>query len=243
MDSTQRVDAIHEESRPQTVAPHLVGGNGQGWNSSWRRKVRLVLVDPCPATRLGISVILKELKDTEVVGEASDAKEALHLHDELRPDLVILDIELGNAEEGLWLCKQLKTSSNNRPQVLVYTARTSREEVAAVMLAGADGYLHKGADREKISETVSRVHNGERIWHLGSATESRTELGSLIEGASLTPRESEILTLLLGRHTNAEVAEQLCLSRNTVKSHVSSVLRKLGLESRQDILRAASPRR
>src|SRR5688572_19781637 len=118
MDSTQRVDAIHEESRPQTVAPHLVGGNGQGGNSSWRRKVRLVLVDPCPATRLGISVSLQQdLEDMEVVGQASTAEDALRLNGELYPDVVILDIELEDEQKGLELCKQLKASSTNQPLV------------------------------------------------------------------------------------------------------------------------------
>ena len=227
-------------SRVRHLHSQHVDTHGDVRDRPCQRKVRVVLVDLCPATRLGVSVSLQELKDTEVVGEASDAKEALHLNDELRPDLVILDIELGDAAEGLWLCKQLKTSSSKRPQVLIYTARTSREEVAAVMLAGADGYLHKAVDREKIGDIVSRVHSGERIWYLGSATESRTEFDSLIEGASLTPREGEILMLVLGRHTNAEVAEQLSLSPNTVKTHVSSILRKLGLESRQEIMRHAS---
>jgi two-component system response regulator DevR len=211
---------------------------------SGQRKARVLVVDYCSATRLGVSMSLQELEGMEVVGEASEAEVALRLNDELSPDLVIVDIELGEDHRGLWLCKQLKTSLVNRPRVLVFTALTSREEVAAVVLAGADGYLYKGVDCGRIGETASRVHCGERIVYLGPAAESsRTELGSLIEGAYLTPREGEILALLLERNSNAEVAERLCLSRNTVKTHVSSILRKLGLESRQDILRAASPRR
>ncbi len=110
------------------------------------------------------------MKGMMVVGEASKAEEALHLNDEQRPDLVILDIELEEEKEGLWLCKLLKESSHNRPQVLVYTAHNAREDLAAVSLVGADGYLHKTVDCVKIPETVSKMLEGERVWILGPST-------------------------------------------------------------------------
>jgi DNA-binding NarL/FixJ family response regulator len=209
-----------------------------------RRRIRVLLVDRWPATRLGIRTSLRQVKYIEIVGEAGDAKRALRLNVGLHPDVVMLDIELAHEGDGLDLCKLLKASPANRPRVLVYTARNSREQVAAASLAGADGYLHKGVDCGSISEVVYKVHRGERTWALGHAEETSTELRSLIDRAPLTPKEGEILALLLGRHTNAEVAEQLCLSRNTVKSHVHNILRKLGLENRQDIWRAnSSPKR
>ena len=203
-----------------------------------RRRVKVLLVDRWPAMRLGIKTSLRQAKYVEIVGEASDVKQALQLNSRLHPDLVMLDIALAHDSDGLELCKLLKASPAIRPRVLVYAARNSRVVVAAASLAGADGYLHKGVDCRSISETVYRVHRGERIWALGHAEETSTELRSLIDRAPLTPKEQEILALLLGRHTNAEVAEQLCLSRNTVKSHVHNILRKLGLENRQDIWRA-----
>jgi DNA-binding NarL/FixJ family response regulator len=205
--------------------------------------VRVLLVDRCPATRLGVSVSLQGAKDVEDVGEATHAEEALHLSDKLRPDLVVLDIELEeDGLEGLWLCKLLKASSKYRPQVLVYTAHNSREDVASASLVGADSYLHKGVDCARIRETVDMIREGERVWLLGpAADESHTEFRALIEEADLTPKEGEVLSLLLKRHTNAEIAEQLSLSSNTVKTHVSSILRKLALDSRQEILRVASP--
>ena len=204
--------------------------------------MKVLLVDICPATRLGINMSLREAMDVEVVGEATNAEVALRLSDILRPDLVILDIELEeDGLEGLWLCKLLKASSNNRPRVLVYTARNSREDVASASLVGADSFLHKGAPCARICETVNMIRAGERVWLLGPATEEpQTELEVLIEGADLTPKEAEVLSLLLRRYTNAEIAEQLSLSYNTVKTHVSSILRKLALNSRQEILRAAS---
>jgi DNA-binding NarL/FixJ family response regulator len=224
------------EVNPSAVTSLIDCGAGRSG-----RNVRVILVDCCPATRLGVSVSLQETKGVEVVSEATNAEEALHLIDELRPDLVILDIELGEELEGLWLCNRLKASSDNRPQVLVYTARNSREDIAGVSLVGADGYLHKSVDCARIREAVTRMHGGERIWFLGPAEEeSHTKLRAMIEQADLTPKEGEVLSLLLRRHTNAEIAEQLSLSCNTVKTHVSSILRKMALRSRQDILKAAS---
>jgi DNA-binding NarL/FixJ family response regulator len=186
-------------------------------------------------------VSLQEAKDVEVVGETANAEEALHLSDKLRPDLVILDVELEDELKGIWLCQELKASSKNRPQILIYTARNSRKDVAAASLLGADSFLHKGADCARIRETVNMIREGERVWLLGAAAEEyHTKLGALIEEANLTTKEQEVLSLLLRRYTNAEIAEQLSLSRNTVKTHVSSILRKLALHSRQEILRAAS---
>jgi DNA-binding NarL/FixJ family response regulator len=203
--------------------------------------VRVLLVDSCPATRLGVSVSLQGPEGVEVVGETDNAEEALHLSDELRPDLVILDIELEDEAEGVRLCQLLKASSKNRPQILVYTARNSRKDVAAASLLGADSYLYKGVACAKIRETVNMIRGGERVWLLGpAAEESQTKLSALIEEANLTAKEQEVLSLLLRRYTNAEIAEQLSLSCNTVKTHVSSILRKLALDSRQEILRAAS---
>jgi DNA-binding NarL/FixJ family response regulator len=125
------------------------------------RKVRVLLVDRCPATRLGVRVSLQEALDIEVLGETANAEEALHLSDELRPDLVILDIELADELEGIRLCKLLKSSSINRPQLLVFTVRNSRKDVAAASLLGADSYLYKGVACARIRETVNMIRGGD----------------------------------------------------------------------------------
>src|SRR5918997_3250715 len=206
-----------------------------------RLRIRVLVVDRWPALRLGIRTSLLQAKYAEVVGEAGEAKQALWLNSRLHPDVVLLDIALAHERDGLELCKLLKASPANKPRVLVYTARNSREEVAAASLAGADGFLHKGIDYESIGETVYNVHTGQRIWALGHAEEeSESKLSAMIEEASLTSKEQEVLSFLLRRYTNAEIAEQLSLSSNTVKTHVSSILRKLALHSRQQLVRLAS---
>ena len=204
-----------------------------------RRRTKILLVDYCPATRVGLKQFLREGIDAEVVGEASGAEETLRLSDELRPDVVILDMDLGAEMEGLRTCKELKASTH-APWVVLYTMRNSEEDVAAASLAGADGYLHKGTEPERVRETVSRASRGERVWLLGSTGTEPRRLKALVDKAGLTPKQGEVFALLLERRTNEEIAQELNLSRNTVKTHVSNVLKKLGLGSRREILEAGS---
>ncbi len=218
-----------------------VGAN-RGDARDRRRRMKVLLVDHCPATRVGVKQFLREGGDAEVVGEASSAEEALRLSDELRPDVVILDMDLGAEMEGLRTCKELKASSH-APWVVLYTMRNSEQDVAAASLAGADGYLHKGSEPERVRETVGRASGGERVWLLGSTGAEPRRLKALVDEAGLTPKQGEVLALLLERRTNEEIAQELRLSRNTVKTHVSNILKKLGLGSRRKILEAVSPRR
>src|SRR3712207_6836684 len=119
-------------------ASHREAGADRGNTCEGRRKTKILLVDHCPATRVGMEHFLQEGGDAEVVGEASGAEEALRLSDEQCPDLVILDTDLGAEMEGLRTCKELKASTH-APWVVLYTMRNSEEDVAAASLAGADG--------------------------------------------------------------------------------------------------------
>lgn len=187
-----------------------------------------MIVDNHPATRLG----MREILSGHEVSEAPDAASALSIAGEESLDLVVLDPDLG-PENGLEICREVKTLQD-APKVVVYTARNSREDVAEACLAGADGYLYKGAEREKLAEIVEKTGEGERNWVLGPDG-GDSNLQKNIEAAELTPKEREILALLLDRSTNREIASRLCLSCNTVKTHVHSILKKLHLHSRQEL--------
>lgn len=179
-------------------------------------------------------VLLEGLRGAEVVGEAGNAAEALRLGVELSPDIVVLDPALGSGGEAV--CRGLK-SLESPPRVLIYSADNSREAVATASLAGADGYVHKEASGERVPEAIWRTCRGERIWVLGPPEgASETSLRSRIEAARLTPKEKEILDLLLKRHSNQEIAGELHVSVNTVRSHVKSIMKEVGLENRRALL-------
>lgn len=200
--------------------------------------MKVMLVDNHPATLLGMRTLLSE-NGVDEIREAEDAEEALSIAGEESPDLVVLDPDLGD-ENGLEICREMKTLPD-APKVVIYTARTSREDVAEACLAGADGYLYKGAEREKLPEIVEKTNNGERNWILGPDGGNGAGFQKNIEAADLTPKEREILALLLARSTNREIADKLCLSGNTVKTHVHSVLKKLHIHRRQELFGEVAP--
>jgi DNA-binding NarL/FixJ family response regulator len=195
--------------------------------------LRILLVDDHPTVRLGLKQLLTST--AEVVGEAENAGDAVRLTGELRPDLVLLDLRLGD-DSGIEVCREIKTLPE-APRVLVFTAHASAEDVAGATLAGADGYLHKGVEGEQLLAALEQIHSGGRVWLLpaGNEEEAATRLRETSGGAQLTPKEREVFALVLKRRTNPEIAEELYISLYTVKNHVSSILRKLGLKSRREI--------
>lgn len=199
--------------------------------------MRILLADAYPAARLGSRVLLQEMDDTMVVGECEKTEDAIPCTEKLDPDLVVLDLGLEGGLSPLEVCRGLK-SLPYPPRVLIYTGGNSREEVAAASLAGADGYLYKGPGcGQKLPEVARRVCEGQRDWLLGpSRGESSADLKAIIDGADLTRREQEVLTLVMERFTNPEIAGKLHLSQNTVKTHVARSLRKLGFKNRRELL-------
>jgi DNA-binding NarL/FixJ family response regulator len=195
--------------------------------------LRVLLVDDHPTVRLGLKQLLTST--AEVVGEAENAGDAVRLTGDLRPDLVLLDLRLGD-DSGIEVCREIKTLPE-APRVLVFTAHASAEDVAGATLAGADGYLHKGVEGEQLLAALEQIHSGGRVWLLpaGNEEEAATRLRETSGGAQLTPKEREVFALVLKRRTNPEIAEELYISLYTVKNHVSSILRKLGLKSRREI--------
>ena len=195
--------------------------------------MRVLLVDDHPTVRFGLKHLLESAGD-EVTGEAGNAADALRLAGELRPDVVLLDLRLGQ-DSGIEVCREIKALPD-APRVLVFTAHTGTEDIAGATLAGADGYLHKGVAGEELIEAVGRTHAGSRVWLLPAAEEAAASRIEEVSGqARLTPKEREVFALVLKRSTNAEIAKELYISLYTVKNHVSSILRKLGLKSRREI--------
>ena len=203
--------------------------------------MKVLLADGHPATRIGVRVLLSEIEGAEVVGEAARAEDALRLTEELRPDLVVLDPDLEGEMGGPEVLRKLKALPDP-PRVLVYTAHSSEEDAAVASLVGADGYLCKRVRGGRFPEVVSKIRGGHGVWLMCSDDhDSGASLDEVAEQAGLTRKEREVLALLAKRYTNREIAAELHLSPNTVKTHVRSVLKQLGLKNRQEISKAGSP--
>lgn len=198
-----------------------------------------MVVDDHSTTRLGLRGLLNST-GMKVIGESTTGEEALRLVQELRPDLVILGLNPTGEADGIAVCRKLKNLPD-APRVLVHTAYNFAEDVSSCLLAKADSYINKRIDCEQLLDAVWRTAGGERIWLLGDAVGEPNPCLSLdSKGERLTTRETEVLALMLRRLSNAEIAEDLYVSPQTAKNHVSKVLRKLGAKSRRELFRQSS---
>lgn len=197
--------------------------------------IRILLVDDHPVVRLGLRTVIDAQSDMQIVGEAVTSEQALAMQDEQAPDLIILPLRLEGELKGVELCREAK-SSPRAPRVLIYTSYNSREDASSSFLSGADSFVHKGEDTGRLLDTIRSTASGRRVWLLG--TESNDQLARLekiVEDSGLTQREQEVLGFMLQRFTNAEIANELFVEVPTVKTHVSNILSKLGLSSRQEL--------
>ena len=187
-------------------------------------------MDTRPAARRGLREILNEAGDTRVVGACGSGDEATRLVEETRPELVILSLDTAGETEGLEACRRLKALPE-APYVLVQTAFNYTKDLLSCLLAGADSCLHKHAGCEELLDAARRTASGKRILRLGESFVGEPHLSA---GADrLTPREREVVALVAERHTTAVIAGRLHISPQTVKNHLRSAYRKLGIQSRE----------
>jgi DNA-binding NarL/FixJ family response regulator len=194
--------------------------------------LRVLIVEDRPVARLGLFTLLSSQTDLAVVGEASTAVEALHAAAETAPSLVITPLRLGGLFAGIELCRDLKSLPVS-PLVIVWTAFTSPQNTAAAFLSGADSIIHQGISLEMLLDSVRATGAGRRVRLVDEQPRSQ-ELP--IDRSDLTPREREVLDLILQHATNAEIAAALFVELTTVKSHVRNILRKLEMSSRRELL-------
>lgn len=197
-------------------------------------RLRVLVVDGHPLMRLGLEEFLGKA-GVLVVGESGSGSEAFDLARRTGPDAVVLGLNLVEEPDGVELCRMLK-SLPRPPRVLVHTAHNLAEDVTSCFLAGADGFLHKSTDCKRLLGAVRRTAAGERVWLPGVRVgEPRSRIHDTPAEECLTPREREVLALMLRRYSNAEIAEALHVSAQTAKNHASKVLRKLGVRSRREL--------
>ena len=205
--------------------------------------IRILVVDDQPLVRSGFRMVIEERPDLELAGEASDGAQAVDLARELDPDVILMDVRMPNLD-GVEATRQL-VDAGTRARILVLTTFDLDEYVYAAIRAGASGFLLKDVEPAELVDAIRVVAAGNSLFG-PAATErlvarfaqqpSPDAERALVE---LTDREKEILQLLATGLSNAELAERLFLSETTVKTHVSSILRKLRVRDRVQAVIAA----
>jgi DNA-binding NarL/FixJ family response regulator len=202
--------------------------------------IRIIVVDDHPVVREGLVGTLSDEKEFKVVGAVGSAEDALPLVGALRPDVVLLDLELP-AQSGLEAIPKLRTA---RPQskILILTAYDTDERVIGALQAGAQGYLLKGASLEEIARAIRAVHAGGSYLDPRIAAKVVGALNPHARAAALSDREREVLRLVAGGQANKQIARTLGITERTVKFHVTSILTKLGAENRAQAVALATQR-
>ena len=188
--------------------------------------IRLLIVDDHFVVRSGLEASLTLEPDLEVAAEAADADEAMAAFERAAPDVVLLDLQLGESS-GIDLAERL-CARHPEARILVFSSFARTEDVYRAVRCGALGYLLKSSPREELLAAIRSVAAGKR-W---LPEEMASLLAERLARPEPTPREREILGLIAKGRSNKEVANELSLSEDTVKRHVSNVLQKLGVQDR-----------
>jgi len=201
--------------------------------------IRLVLVDDHRVVRQGLRSYLEAFGDIEVVGEASSGEELLEEIERWLPDVLLLDLLMPGGIDGIETTRRVRAITP-RTQVVVLTAYSDEARVLAALRAGAIGYVRKEAESEVLLAAVRAAARGQAALDPAIATSVLQELaGGAGTREGLTERELEVLRLLAHGRTNSEIAQELVIGAETVKTHVGNILTKLHLAHRtQAVVRA-----
>ncbi|MDY7034388.1 MAG: response regulator transcription factor [Thermodesulfobacteriota bacterium] len=197
---------------------------------------RIVIAEDHTILREGLRALLSSDPDFEIVGEASDGRDAVRCVENLCPDLVLMDLSMPGMN-GLEAIEEIKTR-NPEIKILVLTVHKAEEYIAETLRGGADGYVLKDVSHSELVMAIKRVLTGKR--YLSSDVSEKVIEGYLEgrEGSktksvydTLTQRERQILKLIAEGHKNKEVADYLCISPKTVEKHRANLMRKLNIHS------------
>jgi len=215
------------------------------------RKLRLLIAEDHQILRIGLRLLMTEWDDVELVGEAATGYEAIELANTHNPDLVIMDLGMPLLD-GIEACKAIK-KEHPQTKVIVLTSHTDSRDISAALSAGATGYCLKDVDSDRLRTAIQSVASGD-VWldsrvaaqimstkvkppeptpsAQPSPPTSHNEVE--IDADVLSPRELEVLALLVEGLSNKKIAERLFISPDTVKTHIRHIMEKLAAQDRTD---------
>ena len=202
-------------------------------DSGGGEKIKVVIVDDHVLVRSGLEVVLGMFDDIELVGQAGDGEEAVRLCEELRPDVVLMDLVMPGTS-GVEATRRVLASCPGT-KVVALTSFTEEDLIGETLRAGAIGYLMKNVSADQLADAVRNAHAGRSTLAPEAADALVRSVSAPPQGAdSLTAREREVLKLMADGLTNADIAHRLVIGVATVKTHVSSIISKLGVSSRTE---------
>jgi len=203
-------------------------------------RVRIIVADDHPVVRTGFAALLDTQPDFSVIGTARDGAEAVRLGRELAPDVVLMDVRMPGMD-GIEATRQLAGPGPGGPRILILTTFDLDQYVYDALRAGASGFLLKDVTAERLFDAVRVIAAGDALLSPGVTRRLISEFTRMKpppDGppaaalAGLTPRETQVLRLVAAGLSNPEIAAQLVVTEETVKTHVSRMLSKLGLRDR-----------
>jgi two-component system nitrate/nitrite response regulator NarL len=207
-------------------------------------RISLGVVDDHALFRAGLISLLNEIPEFQVVGEAGNGQAALEMVQKARPEVLLLDVnmpEMGGVEV---VCALRTLPQASQPRILMLTISKSEEDLMGAIAAGADGYLLKSAEPEELRRSIQLVYEGFSVL---SPQVTRQVLRAVAQGdlsraaeSGLSSREMEVLSCLAQGKTTAQIASELFISENTVKTHVRHILEKLEAANRAEAVSKAT---
>lgn len=207
--------------------------------------IKLAVVDDHAVVRSGLMMLLNAKDDMEVIGEASEGNEAVEMAMQLRPDVILMDLNMPHGKDGLTATKEIKQQLPETA-VLILTMHDDEQYLFQAIHAGASGYILKSAPHHELMTAIRTVAAGDAYLYPTATKRLMGEYLDQLQNGSikdrteqLSEREKEIVSLVAKGYSNKEIAEQLIISVKTVETHKSHVMEKLGFKTRPELVKYA----